>query len=128
MNRQTLSHHRELRGLELFVARPTRVVEALIASATPVDLQRIVFSTQVLTERLNNSDFTNFRDAIDGLLCQLEVDRLRGSGYKSTPGTQLLAGHAVGPDFKEFLRNFREKGRVRIVRMPTGRTVYDSDA
>jgi len=55
MNRQTLSHHRELRELELFVARPTRVVGALIASTTPVDLQRIVFSTQFSTERLNNS-------------------------------------------------------------------------
>jgi len=63
---------------------------------------------------------------MDNSLCQL-VDRLQGSGYKYILEvvfqTRGLGEPGVEPDLEKLLPRFKEKGRVRIARMSTGRGV-----
>lgn len=92
---------------------------ALISSITSTNFRKVIFSPDVSGFLLDERYWLPFDDTICGL-----VDRLRASGNKHTLEVELRVRieEFGGEGYQAwFFPKFKEKGRVRIVAVPSGR-------
>ena len=122
----TLKNPSELRELVFDMSLQRLEEVSLISTITSTSIRKIVFSPS-----LSRDLREQFWSSLDTELSSL-VDRLRRSGYKHT--LELEVRHQsdfaekvpdAGPD--AFLPKFREKGRVTISEVGSGRILYCSD-
>jgi hypothetical protein len=94
-----------------------------ISSITSTNLRKLTFSSLVpllmWESLLDNPSWTPFDDMVCGL-----VDRLRASGYANTLEVEFRAVFVEpgeGMHHEKFLPKFKEKERVRVVEVSSGR-------
>ena len=106
---------RELRELELAMAKPGPTHQVLLSSITSTKLRKVIF---LMWNMFGWEKFAEGAAAIDKELCGL-ADRLRAAGRCHTLEVELrFRGARHYPeeyDFIEFLPEFREKGVVTVI-------------
>lgn len=117
----TLKRCAELGRLEVLTILPGEAERAVISSITSINLRTIAFpsdthgfSSHVLVDR------PHYWNHLDNTACGL-VNKLRALGYEHTLELEFQL-ESVDPTLYlgGFLRNFREKGRVRVVNTSSG--------
>lgn len=115
-----LSRCPELRQLAFAMAQPREEERSLISSITSKNFQKLIFIVHRLTR---DSCLDPGWIPFDDMICAL-VGRLQKSGNKNTLEVELQADTAEADEegrHEKFLPKFREKGRVRIVDVSSGR-------
>ena len=101
---------------------PLEGERGLISSITSTNFRKLVFKVRLIGgSHLDDPCWT----PLDSVLCGL-VDRLQKSGSKNTLEVELQADCVelkadACLEREEFLSKFREKGRVSVVELTTGR-------
>ena len=117
-----LSRCSQLRQLEIVSTYPEEQERILISSITSANLEKIIFkpfNIQSLQFFLGDPCWIHFDNILYGL-----VDRLRRSGLKHTLEVEFqLTSAEFGEEVYhgDFLPMFKEKGRVRMVNIFSGK-------
>lgn len=103
------------------MGQPREEEWSLISSITSTNFQKLIFAVPHLAwdSYFNNPCWIPFDDTICGL-----VDRLRRSGYNHTMEVELRGDIVKMGEVArshEFLPRFKEKGRVKVVEVSSGR-------
>lgn len=120
---QNLSRCSELHQLEITMTHPGNRERILISSINSTNFRTLIFTSPITCLKWDSLWDNPCWPPFDDMVCGL-VDRLRMSGCRHTLELEFRAEFVEldGKVYhKEFLPRFKEKGRVRIVEISSGR-------